>query len=390
MTVIYLDYNSTTPVDPRVLNRMDEAYRDCFGNPSSTHMTGASARDLVDESRASTSHLLGTDPNNIIFTSGATEANNTVVSWLAPDAKNKRILYGATEHKSIIQPCTYMARNFGLDAVPIPVTKDGIIDTQKYTELLEQTPANVVSVMAANSETGVINPIQELASIAKEHNAVFHCDATQAVGRIPFDMDEMGVDIATISSHKIYGPKGVGALVASRDIRRRMTPMIHGGGQENELRSGTENVPGIAGFAEACDIARTEGLADSARQARLRDHLEEQIVTLLGYGTTVNGKTADRIPNTSSIRIKGALADAVMVNMRKAEISTGSACTSSTMEPSHVLVAMGLSREEADESIRASLGRPTTKDDIDESVQDIVRAARYVREKEALVAEKMA
>lgn len=388
--MIYLDYNSTTPMDPRVLDRMTEACKDCFGNPSSTHMTGASARDLVDESRTSISRLLGTDPNNVIFTSGATEANNMVVSWLTHDARNKRILYGSTEHKSIIQSCTYMARNFGLDATPIPVTKDGIIDTQKYIELLEKTPVDVVSVMIANSETGVINPIQELAVIAKEHNAVFHCDATQAAGRIPFDMSRLGVDIATISSHKIYGPKGVGALVASRDIRRRMAPMIHGGGQENELRSGTENVYGIAGFAEACDIARAEGLADSARQERLRDHLEEQIVLLLGADTTINGKATDRIPNTSNIRIKGALADAVMVNMKKAEISTGSACTSSTMEPSHVLMAMGLSREEADESIRASLGRPTTKDDIDESVQDIVQAARYVRAKEALVAEKMA
>ena len=385
--MIYLDYNSTTPIDSRVLDYMTEIYRDCFGNPSSTHMTGSRARDLVDESRTKVSKLLGSDPNNVVFTSGATEANNMVIYNFATDTKNKRILYGATEHKSIIQPCIHTEKNFGLDAVQIPVTKDGTIDIQKYTELLEQSHTDMVSIMAANSETGVINPIRKLADIAKEYNAIFHCDATQAIGRIQFDMKDLGVDIVTISSHKIYGPKGVGALVASRNVRRCMIPMFHGGGQESGIRSGTENVPGIVGFAKACDIAHTEGLADSARQEWLRNHLEEQVSRL--EDITVNGKDADRLPNTTSIRIKGALADAVMVNMKKIEISTGSACSSSTMEPSHVLVAMGLSRDEADESIRISVGRPTTRDEIDESIMDIIQAVKYVRERETLVAEKM-
>ena len=383
--MIYLDYNSTTPTDMRVLDAMNDVYGEHFGNPSSTHATGSYARGLVDESRAGVASLVHADAGDVVFTSGATEANNMVVSWLAPDAKGRRILYGATEHKSIIRPCLYMAEKFGLSAEPIPVTGDGVADIQKYAALLAESHADIVSVAAANGETGVINPVRDMARMAREHGAVFHCDAVQAAGKIPFDMDDLGVDIATLSGHKIYGPKGVGALVASRDVRKRLNPMIHGGGQEHNLRSGTENVPGIVGFAEACRMAQAEGLADSARQAGLRNSLEERLASSL-EGVSANGGNARRLPNTASIRIRGALADAVVVNLKKIEISTGSACSSSTMEPSHVLVAMGMSREEADESIRVSLGRPTTRHDIGEAVPDITQAANYVRGKEAEMA----
>ena len=383
--MIYLDYNSTTPIDPRVLDVINQTYEKNFGNPSSTHSTGMYAKDLIEQSRTHVADLINADAHDVVFTSGATEANNMVVSWLASDAGNKRMLYGAAEHKSVIQPCIYMAERFGLKVSSIPVTRDGIIDMQTYKEILEESHTDIVSVMAVNSETGVINPIKEIAKIAREHGAVFHCDATQAVGRIPFDMEELGIDIVTMSSHKIYGPKGVGALVASRGIRKQIMPLIHGGGQENNLRSGTENVPGIVGFAKACYIAKGEGVADSARQKLLRDRLERDLKSSLGR-VTINGGDSGRIPNTTNVRITGALADAVMVNTQKVEISTGSACSSSTMEPSHVLVAMGLSRDEADESIRISVGRPTTEEDIDEAIPDIIQAVNYVRSKEAEIA----
>lgn len=377
----YLDYNSTTPIDARVLDRMHEAF-DEFGNPSSTHVTGMRARELVDESRADVAAIINADVHDVVFTSGATEANNMVVSWLTPDAKSRRIIYGATEHKSVIHPCKYMKEKFGLNTTQIPVTDKGVIDMEKFRELLETKP-DIVSVMAANSETGVVNQILEITRMTKEYGAIFHCDATQAVGKIPFDMNALGIDILTMSSHKVYGPKGAGALVASRDVRKKFEAMIHGGGQESNLRSGTENVPGIAGFAEACRIAKVEGLRDAGRQAMLRNRMEDRLTSLLD-GVRINGNGATRLPNTTNLRISGALADAVVVNLKKTEISTGSACSSSTMEPSHVLVAMGLSRNEADESIRISLGRPTTEHDIDDAIPDIIQAVNYVRSKEAV------
>ena len=375
---MYLDYNSTAPVDFRVLGAMYEVYREHFGNPSSTHQTGAKARDLIDKSRATVASLLGADVHDVIFTSGATEANNTAVSWLSHGPRNRGILYGATEHKSVIRPCTHMAKRFGVRAIPIPVTRDGVIDLEKYEVLLADSGAEMVSIMAANSETGVINPVREAAALAKEYGAILHCDATQAAGKIPFHMNDLCIDIATISAHKIYGPKGVGALVAPRYVRKQLEPVVHGGGQESNLRSGTENVPGIVGFAKACEIAKSERLADAGRQARLRDYLEDHLASTLG-DISVNGKSVARIPNTTNVRIAGALADAVVVNLQRTEISTGSACSSSTMEPSHVLLAMGLNRREADESIRISLGRPTTREDVDIAIQDIVQAAEYVR-----------
>ena len=379
--MVYLDYNSTTPIDPRVLDTMNLAYKEHFGNPSSSHSLGIDANNLLNKSRESIANLVNTNPSDVVFTSGATEANNMIISWIASNTtQSRQLLYGATEHKSIVETCKYMSK-FGLNATPIPVNRDGIIDMQRYPELLNDLNVNLVSVMAVNSETGVINPIKEIAQLARDNGAIFHCDATQAVGRIPFDMTDLGVDIATMSSHKIHGPKGVGALIASRYIRKQMNPLIHGGGQERNLRSGTENVPGIVGFAKACDIALSEGLKDTERQSDMRDYLERQLISSLD-NITVNGGNADRVSNTTNLRIAGALADAVLVNLREIEISTGSACSSATMEPSHVLTAMGLTRDQADESIRISIGRYTTREEIYSAISDIIQAVMYVRGRE--------
>lgn len=378
----YLDYNSTTPVDRRVVDAMIPALEDQFGNPSSeNHETGRRARDLVEAARAQVAGLVGARPSDVIFTSGATEANNLVIHGMAANSGAPlRALVGSTEHKSVLEPYRVLS-NGGADVRKIPATRDGVIDLGALGEMLDDH-ADIISIMAANSETGVINPVREAAEMAHACGALLHCDVTQAAGRIPLDMTNMGIDFATLSSHKIYGPKGSGALIATRQARRQIRGILQGGGQENDMRSGTLNVPGIAGFGQACVIAAGEGLEDSARQKKLRDMFEERLAGAIP-DIVVNGGNMPRIPNTSSVRIPGALADAVIVNARGIEIATGSACSSSAMEPSHVLTAMGLTTDEANESVRVSFGRPSSESDVDAAVSGIAGAVQYVRGKEA-------
>ncbi len=375
----YLDYNATTPVDPRVVEAMLPTLTRDFGNPSSTtHDTGMNAEGMIDEARERVATVAGLGARDVIFTSGATEANNMVFEGVGMDpGHDHRVLYGATEHKSVTEACMHMGR-FGLEVLAVPVCADGTTDTSELERLLGEGRTDIVSAMAANGETGVINPIGEIARISHEHGAMLHCDATQAVGKIPFDAGNLGVDIVTLSGHKIYGPKGCGAVVATREGRRMIGAVVHGGGQENGMRSGTPNVPGIVGFGEACRIISKEGLSESRRQELLRDDLEHRIMSEIP-DVSINGAGAPRLPNTSNMRIAGALADAVIVNARGVEISTGSACSSGAMEPSHVLTAMGLDRTEAGESIRISLGRPSTIQDVDLAVSRIAEAVKFVR-----------
>ncbi len=380
----YLDYNATTPADPRVVEAMLPTLTRDFGNPSSTtHDTGMNAEGLIDEARESVAAVTGLGARDVIFTSGATEANNMVFEGVGMDPEHgHRVLFGATEHKSVTEACIHMGR-FGLEVQEVPVGVDGIMDMGELERLLGTGSTDIVSAMAANGETGVINPIGEIAKISHDHGAMLHCDATQVVGKIPFDARDLGVDIVTLSGHKIYGPKGCGAVVATREGRRMIGAVVHGGGQENGMRSGTPNVPGIVGFGEACRIISEEGLAESRRQESLRDDLERRIVSEIP-GVSINGAGAPRLPNTSNMRIAGALADAVIVNARGIEISTGSACSSGTMEPSHVLTAMGLDSTAAGESIRISLGRPSTEQDVDLAVSCITKAVKFVRRLEAV------
>ena len=335
----------------------------------------------MEDARSLVGLAVGMRAPDVIFTSGATEANNLAFAGLRRGlGRPIRMFVGATEHKSVLQTCRALEED-GSTLNVIPVRKDGPIDLDALDDALTDD-VDVVSVMAANSETGVINPVTEAARLSREHGALFHCDATQAIGRIPFDAEEMGIDIVTFSSHKIYGPKGAGALVATREARKRLAAVMHGGGQERDMRSGTLNVPAIVGFGEACRIASGEGLSDSTRQRFLRDWFERSLVEMI-RDVSVNGVGAGRLPNTSNVRIHGTLADAVITRLRSVEVSTGSACSSSTMEPSHVLVAMGLGRAAADESIRVSVGRHTTKDDIELAVSDIAQATEAVRGVEA-------
>ena len=384
----YLDYNSTTPVDGRVVEAMLPVLTQRFGNPSSTHDSGMDAADIVDDAREDVAILLGANMGDVVFTSGATEANNMVMSGLALDTdSHHRVLYGATEHKSVIEPCRFLGR-LDLEALPVPVRENGVINTNALKGMLEEAPTELVSVMMANSETGVINPIKEISKIVHDAGALLHSDITQAAGKIPVRTHYMGIDIATCSSHKMYGPKGCGAIIATRQVRKKLVPAMHGGGQERNLRSGTQNVPGIAGFAAACQIAYETLHKESARQMVLRDNFESRISSEIP-DVTINGGNAERLPNTSSIRIRGAIADAVIANAKNVEISAGSACSSSVMEPSHVLLAMGLDRTAADESVRVSIGRQTDMEDIKLAVSEIAQAAEFVRRTESEIAEGM-
>lgn len=377
---MYLDYNATTPVAESVVEEMEPAFRSEFGNPSSSHGSGREAARLVDDARGRVAGAVGMRQSDVVFTSGATEANNIVFASLGLDpGRRHRVLYCPTDHKSVIAPCAALGE-FGLDAEPLPVGPDGLVDLGGLDSLLDDS-VDLVSVGAANSETGVLQPLSKISEAARRHGALLHSDATQAVGKVPFNASAAGVDIATLSAHKIYGPKGCGALVASREARRMLRAHTHGGGQEGGVRSGTLNVPGIVGMGAACGRAVLEMLAKAGEHESMRDRLEGRLASELG-GVSVNGAGAPRLPNTSSVRIEGAIADAVAVNARRIEISTGSACSSSAMEPSHVLTAMGLGRDAAGESLRVSLGVPTSEADVALAAEELASAAGFVRSKE--------
>ncbi|MDD9814315.1 MAG: cysteine desulfurase family protein [Thaumarchaeota archaeon] len=378
--ITYLDFNSTTPVEPRVVNDTILLHNIWFGNPSSEYSVyGKDANFRLEHARYHVAHLTGMSAPDVIFTSGATESNNMTLRGIAENsAKKASVLVGATEHKSVLETAKRLEDLDLAKVAIVPVDSNGIISSESLEVTIDEHGADIVSIMAANSETGVIHPTRELAKIAHVAGALFHCDATQALGRIPFDATEMGVDMVSLSGHKMYGPKGVGALVANRRARKALRAVTLGGGQEGGLRSGTPNVPGIVGLGKACEIAATEGIADGPRQAGLRDRLERLLADGLP-GVTVNGAGAPRLPNTSSVRFEGAMSYATIANAPAVAISSGSACSSSTIEPSHVLLAMGLSDTEADETVRISLGRPTTTGDIERAAEHIIAAVRRVR-----------
>lgn len=390
---IYLDYNATTPVDRRVVDAMLPWMSGRFGNPASAgHAAGREARHAVEEARGQVADMVGMNRPDVVFTSGATEANNLAVRGLYPgsgDGVSMHMLAGATEHKSVLEAGRSIEEEYmsGSLCSIVPVLGDGTLDLGALESEMSRWHGeiDVVSVMAANSETGVIHPVKEAAEIVHAHGSILHCDATQAAGRVPFDAGALGADMVTISAHKMYGPKGCGALVANRDARRLLEPILYGGGHEDGLRSGTLNVPGIVGFGAACTIAADEGLADAPRQEGLRDRFEKALAKEVP-DAEFNGAGAPRLPNTSNARVPGAMAEMILANVRRVQIATGSACTSAAVEPSHVLLAMGLGREEAGECVRVSFGRPSTEEDADAAALDIAAAAGFIRGLEARAA----
>ena len=376
---IYLDYNASAPLDPRVAEEMLPVLTAGVGNASSAHRFGQRQAGAVELAREHVAALVGGSRSGVVFTAGATEANNLALHGAVEAAapSRTRLLISAVEHASVRQTAHRIAE-LGLAKVDlIGVTPGGFVDLEAFDELLE-TDVLMVSVMAANSETGVLNPVPEVAERARAAGALFHCDATQYVGRLPFDMAQVGADLVSFSGHKICGPGGVGALVGTPSALRRLAPVISGGGHERGLRSGSLNVAGIVGFGVAARIAAAERTSESTRVEILRDRLVAAVQERLP-DVSQNGDVARRLANTANLRFTGADAEAVIVNMDPVAVSAGSACSTGAIEPSPVLVAMGLSREAAFESVRFSLGRFTTDADIEPAASRTATAVQYVR-----------
>ncbi|MFP3881927.1 MAG: cysteine desulfurase family protein [Actinomycetota bacterium] len=379
MNEVYLDYNGSAPLDPRVAEMMVPVLTQNVGNASSIHRFGRRQAALVDEAREHLAGLVGAKPKGVVFTSGATEANNLVIRGLAEaaPASRPRILVSAVEHPSVLETARFVSRQ-GLAKVDfLPVTPGGHLDLDALDSLVRDD-VMAISVMAANSETGVLNPVAQIAEIAHAVGAWFHSDATQHVGRLPFDMTAIGADFVSMSGHKICGPGGVGALVGTRQSLRQLPPLLHGGGHEDGRRSGSLNVAGIVGIGEAARIATAERESEALTVAALRDRLVRSIMSRLP-DVSQNGDIAHRLPNTANLRFIDADGEAVVSNMDPVAVSTGSACSAGSIEPSHVLLAMGLNSDAAFEAVRFSLGRFTSDDDIDVAIERTVTAVEYVR-----------
>lgn len=376
---VYLDYNASTPLDPRVAAVMVPALTERSGNASSTHSFGQRQAAAVDDARQAVAALVGSSPSGVIFTSSATEANNLALRGAvdAAPSNRPRILVSAVEHASVLHTARWLERRGLVELDLVPVTRGGFVDLAALESLLGPDVL-LVSVVAANGETGVLNPLRQISELVRSFGALFHSDATQMVGRMPVEMDVLPVDLVSLSGHKICGPGGVGALVGNRQALRRLSPVVHGGGHERGLRSGSLNVAGIVGLGVAADLAAKERTRESERVTQLRDRLVASLGSRL-HGVTQIGDVDRRLPNTANVHFDGADADAVVVNLEPVATSTGSACSSGSIEPSEVLLAMGLSRETAYECVRFSLGRFTTEDDIDIAVDRAVAAVSRVR-----------
>ena len=379
MRKVYLDYNASAPADPRVVEVVCAALTHGIGNASSSHAYGRNQAAAVEVAREQVASLVGASPSGVVFTSGATESNNLALHGITENAapERQRLLISAVEHASLKKVADRLASRAQAKLDLIPVRASGSVNLNALEEMLGDDVL-AVSVMAANSETGVLNPLPEIAELTHSVGALFHCDAVQSAGRLRFDISDAGADLVSLSSHKICGPGGVGALVGSRQAIRRISPLIHGGGQERGLRSGSLNAAGIVGFGAASELAEAEREVESARVANLRDNLVAQLANRLD-GVSQNGDTSNRLPNTANLRFAGADAEAVAANLDSVAVSLGSACHSGSPEPSAVLRAMGLDEQAAYESLRFSLGRFTTPDDIEFAVNRTVEAVNFVR-----------
>lgn len=383
--VIYLDNNATTQIDKRVLDAMMPFLTNEFANANSTHQFGVHAYDAVKSARVQVSELIGAEAHEIVFTSGSTEAINLAIKGVAENyqSKGKHIVTVSTEHSAVLDTCQYLETK-GFEVTYLSVKADGLIDLGELKTVLREDTI-LVSVMLANNETGVIQPIKEIAQLSHGVGALFMSDATQAVGKIAVNVDELGIDLLCLSGHKLYAPKGVGALYVRQRMNRVKIPaLLHGGGHEKGLRSGTLNVPGIVALGEACAIAKKELSKNAESISALRDYLETELLKI--EGTSVNGNTSSRLFNTSNILFRGADSDAVIMGLSNPEndlpliaVSNGSACTSASIEPSHVLTAMGLDEVAAFSSIRFSIGKFNTKKEIDiviDAVKNVVSSLR--------------
>ncbi|MSO48671.1 MAG: cysteine desulfurase [Acidobacteria bacterium] len=377
---IYLDYHATTPVDPRVLEAMLPYFTEVFGNPaSSSHQWGWKAQEAVEEARRRVAALIGGTAREITFTSGATESNNFAIKGVAASAPEGRrhMVCSAIEHKSVLEGCKSLEKQ-GWTCTVVPVGRDGRLDLNALDDAVTDATA-LVSVMAANNEVGVLQPMAEIASVAHAKGALFHTDAAQAVGKVPVDVQAAHVDLLSLTGHKIYGPKGCGALYIRR--RTELAPLIIGGGQERGMRSGTLNVPGIVGLGYACLIDKRDMAVESARLAGLRNRLLDGLRTQVG-GVTVSGSMEHRLPHNLHVGFEGVDGSSLMIGISDIAVSSGSACSSASATPSHVLLALFGPDHVPSATIRFGLGRHTTDADIDYAIEKFAAVVRRLREAE--------
>jgi len=380
-TPIYLDYNATTPVDPRVLEAMMPYLTQKYGNAASRiHSFGSAASDAVEQARRQVACLIGAEAEAIVFTSGATESNNLAIKGVAEiyADRGKHIITCMAEHKAVIDPCKYLEKN-GYEVTWLKPDQYGRVSAKQVAQAITDETI-LISIMAANNEIGTINPVAEIGKVAKDRKVIFHCDATQAVGKIPLDVEAMGIDLLSLSAHKIYGPKGVGALfVRRRGPRVRLACQMHGGGHERGMRSGTLNVPGIVGLGKAAEIAGNEMAEEANRLTVLRDRLTEGVTSQLDF-VKLNGHPTERLPGTVNLSFAYVEGESVMLKISDIAVSSGSACTSASLEPSHVLTSMGVGDDLVHNSIRFSLGRFTNLEEIEYTIERVVKAVTELRE----------
>jgi cysteine desulfurase len=377
---IYLDYQATTPMDPRVLEAMMPYFTYKFGNAHSrSHSYGWEAEEGVEKARAQVAKLIGADEKEVIYTSGATESNNLAIKGVADFYKDRRnhIVTTVTEHKCVLDTCRHLEQE-GFTVTYLPVQKNGLIDLDVLREAVTDKTV-VVSIMAVNNEIGVIQPLAEIGKICREKGAFFHTDAAQAAGKIPLDVEAMNIDLMSISGHKIYGPKGIGALYVRRKPRVRLAAMIHGGGQERGFRSGTLPTPLCVGLGEAAEICMKEMDAEAKRLTKLRDRMLKGLNAKLPE-IYVNGDLEQRIPGNLNISFAHVEGESLMMGIKGLSVSSGSACTSASLEPSYVLRALGVEEEMAHTSLRIGLGRFTTEQEVDTAVADLVHHVTKLRE----------
>jgi len=378
MTSIYLDHNATAPLDPLVRAEMDAVLDAADGNPSSVHAAGQAARRTIDVARARVARLIGARAEEIVFTGGGTEADNLAIlgAARAPGREQKAVVATAIEHQAVLNPCRHLERG-GRDVILLPVEGDGRLDLERASDLVPKD-AGLVSAMLANNDTGVVQPVARLALLAGSRGALLHTDAVQAAGKMPIDVKALGTDLLSMSAHKLHGPMGVGALYVRRGVR--LAPIAFGGHQERGLRPGTENVAGIAGFGKACELALLRMGEDAGRVGALRDAFEAAIEARIS-GAVFYGRGAERLPNTSTVGFEGVDGELLAINLdlMGVAVSTGAACSSGNADPSHVLLAMGVSPVGARSQIRVSFGRGNTAKEAESAADSLCRAVASMR-----------
>ena len=379
---IFMDNHSTTPMDPRVLDAMLPYFVEKFGNAASrNHAFGWEAEEAVENARKQIARLIHADSKELVFTSGATESDNLAIKGVVEmyQEKGDHIITSMTEHRAVLDTCKALESRKGLKVTYLPVDKAGMVNPDDVRNAITDKTI-LISIMLANNEIGTINPIKEIGAIAKEKGILFHCDATQGVGKIPVDVQDMGIDLMSFSAHKIYGPKGVGALyVRKKGPRVRIVPMIDGGGHERGMRSGTLPVPLIVGFGKAIELCEREIFAESKRLAAMRDRLQSGITSQLEE-VYLNGHPTQRLPHNLNLSFAYVEGESLLMGVKEIALSSGSACTSATLEPSYVLRALGVGSDLAHSSIRFGLGRFSTDEEVDYTVKRIIEIVTKLRE----------